>query len=185
MWLKSTLMKIAYYIVSLLCVATAGVSHADETNTAAWGPKVGNLQMFVRLKDGGSEIETNQPIELLVRVKNLSTNKSVVLTEWMGAEIFETTSLSPILTVSGREQHYEIRVDGSFSGTIDPRVAPPNGYYEYEFNIGRLKDPKTKSVYKIVTKRMVGANLVVTSNPLYVKVVPSEWKAPPLPLEFP
>lgn len=170
---------IVIFFIAAFCAVLAA-----ETDKSGWGPKSGNLQMSVQLKGGGNEIKTNQPIELTVLVRNLSTNGSAVFTEWMEAEIFAPGSSKPAFRVEGKDPEDTLLKDGSSSGNFHRRVVPRSGYYGYGFNLGRLRNAKTNSVYKIVTKRMVGTNLVVTSNPLFVKVVPGEWKAPP-PLDFP
>jgi hypothetical protein len=68
---------IVYLIASCL-------AFADDTNVYEWGPKAGNFQLSIRLKGGGKEIKTNQPLDLMIRFRNLSTNESLSFMLWGG-----------------------------------------------------------------------------------------------------
>lgn len=136
--------------------------------------------MSIRLKDGGTTIKTNQPIDLIIRIRNLSTNEAFGFSMCNNQELSPSANSSlKVLSPSGKDiyvWHSPLLKDGSFSGAFQNVNVPPQGAYEYQFRAGGFSDAVTNGVYKVIATRKVLHGLTATSNPLLLKVVPGEWK---------
>ena len=168
-----------YVSILLLCLVPYFACLAGDTNNYEWGPVAGNFQMSIRLKDGGTTIKTNQPIDLIIRIRNLSTNESLGFTMCNNQELSPSNSSVKVLSPSGKDIYVwrsPLAKDGSFSGTFQNIRVPPQGAYEYQDRAGGFSEAVTNGVYKVVATRKVLHGLTVTSNPLLLKVVPGKWK---------
>lgn len=166
-------MKTNFFALTIYLMALCSGLSA-ETNAADWGPATGNIQMSIRLIHGGNEIRTNEPIELTIRIKNLSPVKPVTFKKWVGVDVFETNSSTPVLSRAENEPASYVSKDGWGSGSAKLAKVPANSVYECKINIGRLNDHTSRGVYKVVLKRATDQGMIVTANPLYLKVVPGK-----------
>jgi hypothetical protein len=155
---------------------------AGDTNRYEWGPVISNLQMSIHLKDGGTEIKTNQPVEMVMRIRNLSTNQTFTFTWWVGTDIIPRSQFEPVISRSEVDPPGSFSEDGSYNRPVIMASVSPGSIYECKVNGGVITNCKTNSVYTVVARRITGTNLVVISNPIYVKVLPGEWKDPVLDL---
>lgn len=158
---------------------------AGDTNHYEWGPVISNLQMSIHLKDGGTEIKTNQPVELVVRIRNFSTNQSFRFTWWVGIDIIPHSRREPVISRSVVDPPGTFSESGSYNRPTTSASVSPGGIYECHVNAGVITNCKTNSIYTVVARRVEGTNVVIISNPLDVKVVPGKWKKPEPALRFP
>jgi hypothetical protein len=173
-------MKTYYYTFFLWLIACL-TSLAAETNDYEWGPVTGNFQVSIRLKGGGTEIKTNQPIDLIIRIRNLSTNETLNFTLWNWQAYSPSEQSLTILSPSGKDiyvWHSPIPKDGAVSGGPNSVVVPPQKSAEYGFHAFGLSENITNGVYKVIVKRKVLHGLTANSNTLLLKVVPGVWKDP-------
>jgi hypothetical protein len=135
--------------------------------------------MSIRLKDGSATIKTNQPIDLVIRIRNLSTNESLGFRMCNNTEISPTNSSIKVLSPSGKDIYVwrsPLSKDGVFSGGYQNITVPPQGTYEYQDRAGGFSENVTNGVYKVIATRKVLHGLTATSNTLLLKVIPGEWK---------
>jgi len=74
-WLESSFLK-TYQCILIVCVMVAFTAFAGSANGSEWGALGGTIQISVRLKEGGTEIKTNQQVDLVVRLRNLPPKKA-------------------------------------------------------------------------------------------------------------
>lgn len=181
--LEPAIMKILCFVLTF-CITGVYAIRGAETNGFKWGPIAGNFQMSVRLRDGGNEIKTNQPVDLMIRLRNLSTNESYNFI-YGGALSVPTPGEFSLEVISPSGKNICKYPKYSNGGSSVWAHVPPHGTWEQEFPLGRLIEYETNDVYKIVVRRMIHTNVVVISNPLYLKVVPGKFAEPKSTIGFP
>lgn len=148
---------------------------SEETTTNKWGVARGNVQLSIDLKRGHEPILTNEPVELIVRFKNVSTNEtfSIYLSNDERAQHgFDFQVMSP----SGKEVRL-VAVVSRGSGRFMNIGSNQIGHFE--FNLSRLFNFKEIGIHTIVASRTMLAPttqtpFTVASNPLFVSIVPSQ-----------
>jgi hypothetical protein len=170
-----------YFCCLLLCIAVGvWTACAEDTETNFWGPANCNEQLSIAFKDNGAGIKTNQPFNLEVRIKNLSTNQTIRLNIPMDPEV-DAEFWFEVLAPSGTDVSPKLNSLPHGSGSLI--IIPPNQVYERTFNLSALCGLHEIGIYKIIAKRAVFTSAstlscVVISNPLSLSVIPGEWKSP-------
>jgi len=165
--------KYLYYSLMFVVLAVRN-SFADDTNANGWGVATNGVQMAISLKNGGSEIKTNQFVTLLVRIRNVSTNETVYLYRYIFDDTGSDGGVScRVISPTGKD--ILPNTDNSLhrgSGADYP--VPPRQIYEFEFDLGEFCKFNEVGTYKIIaTKKMwMGKyeKFPVVSNPLFVIV---------------
>jgi hypothetical protein len=168
--------KCIYYYLS---VALLGVwqSLADVTQTNDWGPATNSLQMSIRIEGDKAQIKVGQPVKLLIRYKNVSTNETFTLYEFEG--VVDDASYSFIIrSPSGMYLTSDYKVQEPASGAV--HGLGPGEIFETRFDIGKLYKFDQVGTYRIIAKKAEMWSpskhqaFIVVSNPLDVKFVPSQ-----------
>jgi hypothetical protein len=156
-------------IFPLLFVLQAYIATAS---TNEWGLVTNSIQMAISLDGDKREIKTNEPVILLVRIRNTSTNEIFQIYSMNDGDDPQFSFLvispsgkdiSPIKESSPTGSGHFIRIDSS-------RIA------EVEFSLSRHCKFSEIGEYKIVAKREVDSittrkAYLVVSNPIYLTVV--------------
>jgi hypothetical protein len=167
-------MKKILFCLLMFVVLSVWHIFADDTKTNDWGVATNGVQMSISLKNGDSEIKTNQFVTLLVRFRNLSTN-AIYLYRFN----FDDTELAGgvscrVISPSGKDI-LPNRDNALAQGSGANFPVPPHQIYEFEFSLGNFCDFSEVGTYKITAKKtlMIGQRkeFLVVSNPLYVSVV--------------
>lgn len=165
----------------LLCiVASVWTAYAEDVGTNVWGPANCNEQLAIALPDIGSGIKTNQPFNLLIRFKNLSTNDQIRLNIPTETEV-DAEFWFEVITPSGKDISPKLKQFPHGSGSLI--IIGPNKVYERTFNLSALCELRETGIYKITAKRAVFTSAsaqpcVIVSNPLSLSVLPGEWISP-------
>ena len=155
-----------FLVVDLLAAPGA---LADNATTDKWGAVTNDMQMSISLKSGEKEIKTNQPVELAIRLRNLSTNATFWISlfdadQKLGGLSFVVTS------PSGKDASVATK---SSSGRV-VRVAPSRTR-QFEFDLSCLYKFNEVGNYQITAKfgELMGVKkkFEVISNPLSLGVV--------------
>jgi hypothetical protein len=150
----------------------------NSLNTNEWGSPVNDIQLGIVFADGNSQIRTNQPFSLTVRIKNLSTNSQYCINLLNSATVNSNSFLVTIISPSGKNISPVASPILSFSGGFV--CVSPLHILEYEFKLSDICRLNEFGTYKITAQRNVDASLRkkvwAVSNPLIVTVVPGEWK---------
>lgn len=156
---------------------TAAKVFANDTNKIEWGAVAYNVQTSISLKNGPAIIKTNQPFSLLVRIRNVSTNQMFHFYLPTEPEYYDSETWV-VISPSGKDVSPIPRLSLRQSGAMHPMN--PNEMFEFEFKLSFLCKFSEIGTYNIISKiNLSGSpherNWVV-SNPLYLTVVPGEWK---------
>jgi hypothetical protein len=144
----------------------------DERAAAAWGPVSNNVQMSISLDGGDRQPKTNEPFQLVVRLRNLSTTN--VWAFKSGAPTSDPYGgvLCLITSPSGRDVSPN-KPDNSDSGEFI-NVAP-SGVETFVFKLGSICKFEEIGTYRITAKKLVAIDKnkqwSVVSNPLLISVV--------------
>jgi hypothetical protein len=175
-----TMKTYIYYLIFftgilLKCAATEGIG------TNAWGPINSNLQMSISVKGGTNEIKTNQPLILLVRIRNLSTNENYYY-ERYGDGLVDSVTNFVVTSPSGKDilpLYLSIsRHPARFETVLAGKTLEYDFVLTFEYKFDEL------GVYKIIANKTLtlpGSNesVTVTAAPLFITVLPGKWQAPP------
>jgi hypothetical protein len=71
-----------YYCLRAMLTGWQAVPEAPKSNV--WGAMTNNAQLSIRLKGDRKELKVNQAFSLLVGIKNLSTNQTLILSQGPG-----------------------------------------------------------------------------------------------------
>lgn len=171
--------KRLFYFFTFLALAVRP-TFADDTKTNEWGPvnDYYHSQLSISFVGGFHEIKTNQPLNLLISVKNTSANES--FTVWVANGWIESSAgfSWAITSPTGKES---LLKTGRIGGSGGPITVLPNQVIQSEFNLSSVYKFDEIGTYKIVARRdlrnfglhsdSVKTDLII-SNPLYVPVVP-------------
>jgi len=180
------------WIVGLLpiCLADAGeaerlkrmrslvdplVSRSDalvEPTANNWGIARGNVQLSINLKNGHSRILTNEPVELIVCFKNVSTNETFTVYLSHNEDALHGFGFQ-IISPSGKEARL---IPALSRGSGRFMNIGPSQIGHFEFNLSRLFHFNEIGIYTIVARRTIHSRaterpITVISNPLLVSVV--------------
>jgi DNA-binding beta-propeller fold protein YncE len=157
-------------------VLAAWQTFADDLKTNDWGAVTNNAQMSISLTGGGNEIKTNEPVRLLIRFRNISTNETIAI---FRPNAIETDPTFSFIVVSPSGKDVSPSSPKIFVGSGGVLPIDPNQTVELEFNLSDLCKFDEVGTYKIIAKKGVGSRdgkklFVVVSNPLYATIVPDK-----------
>ena len=140
-----------------------------------WGATTNNIQMSVALKNGTNGVKAEQPIVLLIRYRNASTNQ--VCRIYRSNEIeYDPGYTWSVISPSGNDlSPNPEKIHASESGGFIR--LPPNQIVGLEFDLSQICRFDEIGTYKIVAKKEIFSPeakkpVTVISNPLNIVVVP-------------
>jgi hypothetical protein len=169
-------MKSTFVVFLLIETILKSSVFADGAKAFEWGPSTNNLQMSLSLTGNQAKIEIKAPIQLLIQVKNLSTNETFT-TSYTGAG-GPGQGLSFIIIKKGL---WNEDVSPEFPKNYDSGWAVANMYAEpgrtihfiYDLyalqKMGFINKLDHAGTYQVIAQQTgtMGTNTVtVTSNPL-------------------
>jgi hypothetical protein len=152
-----------------------GLSRAQKDDSRApWGPVTYNTQLSISLKGSQWEFKTNQVVDILVRIRNLSTN------ELFGVGVATTVTASDgmsfkVTSPSGKDISPVFRSDFRFSGGVV--WVHPGQTDGFSLPLGEICKMKEVGTYKVVMRIIRFTpdrqrSFAIVSNPLCVTIVP-------------
>lgn len=168
--------------ILIICFIISHITFAADTNQCEWGPEAGKCQLSIRMKHGGTEIKANQPVDLILRIRNLSTNETLEI--WINGRFELPEVVSAEVWSPSRKQLFS-GIPHVRRGSSTFHYIRPQETYEYSLPLGQLSEYQSNGVYKVIVKRKGLHGETAISNPLELKVVPGEWKEPEPALRFP
>jgi len=164
-----------------------------DVHAADWGPATNNAQISIQLSESNNYIESNQPVILKVKFRNLSSNKSFSVIVPLDTESDPDFSFL-INTPSGTK--ISLIKDGKepYLGSAGYINVGPSQTKELEFNLSRLCKFNELGAYEIIARRWIitgvssnepplGSNsnslkifsgCLLISNPLKVTIIPAK-----------
>jgi hypothetical protein len=170
--MDTTVMKKYLYSSIMLAMLIGSQVFADTLQTKS-GAISNNIQMSVSLKSGVNEIKTNQPVVLLIRFKNISTNETFRIYQANAIE-YDRGYTWVVISPSGNDISPNMeKIPVSESGGFI-RLSP-NQIKELEFNLSHLCKFDEIGTYKIVAKKTMLSPenqkpVTVVSNPLNIVI---------------
>jgi len=162
-------MKHLLYLSSIIVLISFQKAHALDSAANGWGDVTNCIQMSINLKDGGQMLRTNQPVELTVRYRNVSTNETVFIYSPLLVAA-DVTYLFQVVSPSGKDISPVSRKTSPAGSSVD-RAIPPNGIIQFEIDLSRLCRFEEAGTYKVIVKKVilpqkVGEWFTVVSNQL-------------------
>ncbi len=144
-----------------------------EIPTNEWGAISYNTQISIGLNSTNKEFTTNQAVEVLVRVRNHSTNEEYpidIQRSFMFNEDFSFIITSP----SGKDISPVFHMSSRFSGGVV--WVHPNQVDGFGFQLDEICKTDEVGTYKIILKMKRGTPdrkkvFEIVSNPLFITVV--------------
>lgn len=166
-------MKKYLCFISLFAAMTVLRVFASDTKTNEWGVVTNGIQMSIDLKGNSEKVTTNEPVILLIRYRNVSTNETVTVYN-LKAVALDATYSFVVVSPSGKDISPSLPKSLAGSG-VNYSVAP-NQTKEFEISLSQLCKFDEPGTYTITTKKMVFSDpkkkwFMVVSNPLKVSVV--------------
>lgn len=170
-------MKSTLLLLTVVVLMTGGRGLVGNIKAGEWGPVTNSLQMSLRLQCEREEIKTNEPVRLLVQVRNVSTNEVI----WIPRpkEAVEKTGYFSFVVVSPSGRNISPASQPKpYYGSV--RLLAPGHTEDFKVDLSRICNLEEIGTYRIIArrtetrsdKRTKGAILFeVRSNPLYVSVV--------------
>jgi hypothetical protein len=165
----------AFFISIVFPVAMTLRALAGDGDTNEWGSVTNNVQMGISVSGNPDEIKTNQPVRLLIRLKNDSTNEAVGV---MRTEPEYDLSLTfNVTSPTGKDISPRARYAPVSASSF--QLLPQQTTSE-EYNISDFCKFDEIGTYVIVVKQALSEPAtkkpyVVISNPLYLDVTPGRW----------
>jgi hypothetical protein len=147
---------------------------AGDTNLYEWGAIAFDAQLSIGINGGDTEVKSNQPVNLSIRLKNLSSNDNIQFLLPIAPAIDSDFSFE-ITSPTGRDIS---PARNHLSGSASLITIKPHESVDYKFALTEIFRFTEVGTYKIVAKRLVRKDGQVVSNTLYLNVVPGEWKKP-------
>lgn len=178
-------MKIYLFCISTVVALCIGKVFADGSGDIEWGVKTNGLQLSISETGGDATIKTNQPLTLMVRIKNVSTNQMVF---GYDRPLKTTDSISWFVVAPSGKNISMIRQPTIRRSSVYHPIGP-NEIFQFEYSLSSICGFNEIGTYKIVAIKDLGTKPrephVVESNPLFITVAPGEWKtaftnAPPI-----
>jgi hypothetical protein len=146
-------MKKILYSIAILGMAAGPGASADGIGDNQWGPVTNNAQISLAVKGGQRIIKTTEPVKLLVRFRNLSTNETFGVFRTGEVEYDDTYSWV-VISPSGKDISPDFRnIPTSDNGhTV---YIPPGQTNGVELNLRNLCRFDEVGTYKIVAKKEI------------------------------
>jgi len=170
-------MKSTLLLLTVVVLMTGGRGLVGNIKAGEWGPVTNNLQMSLRLQCAQVEIKTNEPVRLLIQVRNVSTNEVIGIPrpkeaiEKIGYFSFD------VVSPSGRDISPASRPKPYYGSA---RFLAPGHSEDFKVDLSRICNLEEIGTYKIIARRTETRTDIrtkevipfgVRSNPLYVSVV--------------
>jgi hypothetical protein len=164
---------IVFYL--MFAMLAVGQVFAEGVRTDEWGVVTNGIQISIRLKGDDKEIKVNQSFNMLIQIRNVSTNElfHCYYSNRNGYDLSFT-----VIDPSGKDVSPIVRND-DIGGSGAAIFVPPNQIKRFQFNLSYLHKFDEIGTYKFIAKQKgyVGKSqneFTVISNPLYVTVVPDK-----------
>jgi hypothetical protein len=167
-------MKKGLYPLAALAVLAVWSAFAGEPITPEWGAMTNNVRMSITLESGQGEVKTNEPVGLLIRIKNTSTIEDFLIVHRNRIEYDELFSFS-VISPSGKVIT-PIHTGVGGSGTIG-RLAPSETIV-FKFNLSSRYKFEMAGTYRVVATREICARR--RNNASAVAIVPFEVVSNPM-----
>ena len=157
-----------YFVLSFALSVPAFA--ADESEQ--WGSVTNGIQISIRLSSGGTVINTNQPVRIIIHYKNISTNETFTITGKYNIE-FNSSYVWTVLSPSGKDVSPDLFSKAVQSVTWDK--LKPLESMEAEYNLSVRCNFSEIGTYRITLNKGMGSDtsqklFVVVSNPLNVTI---------------
>jgi len=162
---------LSVFFVMVALVASRALGDSPVTNE--WGAISNGVQMSISFDGKKREIKTNEEFQLLVSIKNLGTTNAWSYLGGMANSELGNGLHCVVISPSGKDVSPSVKFRGEAFGFIN---CPPGGGESFKFNLSRICRLDEMGTYKIIAQKSIYFDVkkswVVTSNPLFVKVVP-------------
>jgi hypothetical protein len=159
-------------IVLIIGAMSIWRAFADDMQTNDWGVTNCGARMLIALKEINKEIKTNQPVNLVMCITNISDSVLYLLDISIAAD-FSFVITSP----SNQDVSPKISSGDIYVSRTVQRYIAPNGSINYSFDLRSVCNFNEIGTYEVVAKRKLLGDCELVSNPLDIKVVPGVWKA--------
>lgn len=176
-------MKKYILYLSLFIIVSLRWSDAGEVKTNHWGPATNQIQISISFKGEQKQIKTNEPFNIVYRVKNNSTNEAFHFFHATTPDqniafsfnIFAPSGKESLLNVS--PTNLRIQQAGWFD-------IPHGQTREFDYKISDILKFDEIGAYQITAKiwmSLVGSSngFEVISPPLSLTIAPGAWVPPP------
>ena len=173
--------NIYYYLIAFVTVTVC--AYASEHATNDLRAATNNVQMTVSLAGNNKKIKYGEPLKLILRFKNISTNETFHFIQTR--EVTEIADYSFVINFpSGRQVSLRKK-----SLIVDSDTGPsigPNETFERELEVNKVCQLDEAGTYKIIVQREIWGPLekrketgmvvevpmfTIVSSPLFVQVV--------------
>jgi hypothetical protein len=174
--LAFTLFIFATLICQTLGTQIGLTDKEKEASANDWGTLTYNTQISIGVDSDTNALKTNQDAQLLVRIKNLSTNEEYGV--YVQNAFLSTPGLSfTILSPSGKDVSPVFYK--AFRGSGGNVWVHPNQINGFGFSIHEICKMDEVGTYKIILKMKRWTpdrrkSFEIVSNPLFVTVVPGQ-----------
>lgn len=157
------------YLSFWLALSTSVLGAGDSEQ---WGIATNGVQMSISLAGGAKDIKTNEPVKIMIRYRNVSTNEVVFVSKANAIEFDQGYSWA-VVSPSGKDISPDMFSPASVSMgwvTLNPQAST-----EIAFNLslkcsfnenGTYNIVATKGIYSVTSQKA----FKVISNPLSVVV---------------
>ena len=161
-------MKSILFLVCFFLLAT--VEHGAATETLERASVTNKLRMSIRIKDNERELRTNQPVMLLLRIENLSSNETFMIKRQRST--FSFIVFSP----TGKLRSPKPDTDTYFGSWI---FLEPGKVEQWEFDLRSRCNLDELGAYRITAKAKIVRpkkntkvleTIEITSNQLRVSI---------------
>jgi hypothetical protein len=164
------IMKKYLCFISIYATMIIGRVLAGDTETIEWGAVTNNFQMSISLKCGGHEIKTNEPVVLLIKYRNVSTNETIIVFNHIVPAMDATYSFV-VISPSGKD--ISPNIPKSLTGSGGNYPISPNQTREFDVDLSQFCKFDELGAYKIISKKVIFADpknkwFTVVSNPLSI-----------------
>jgi hypothetical protein len=165
-------MKATIHIILIIGIMSVWKVFADDTNTNNLGITNCGAQMSITLDKPNENIKTNQPVNLVICITNVSDG-ILYIVDRNEAIDFSFIVISP----SSKDISPIAPPDNGLNLRNILRSIEPHGNMNYTFNLRSLCNLNEIGTYKVIARRRTLGNCEIVSNTLFVSVVQGEWKS--------
>ena len=166
--------RITCFFLVLILFTMTNHAVANGTTTNEWGPVNCNAQISVQLKDPEKEIKINQTVNLVIYIKNVSTNETLYVFQSLAVVIDSYIDFSfNIISPSGKDiSPKQSKYWNGGSAGIYPLL--PGQVKEFSYNLSYICKFDEVGTYKVIVKKKFGlwqdGKCEAASNPLTITV---------------
>ena len=152
-------MKKYLCLIAMLAAATVLGVFADDAKTREWGAVTCNAQMSIELKESKSEIQSNQSVYLVIRIKNVSTNDTIGVYQSLAIVVNSLVNFSfVVISPSGKDvspkaaEYFRGGSAGSYS-------IGPGQIKTFDYDLNYLCKFDEVGTYKVTAKKRLFPDL--------------------------